>query len=79
MTARTEHKTRADGTLIYHTEDLKGALERAYKVAETMPLDPDYLPVVSVFDEHGFVTKIDRVAIEKRRLEDAGKTPAKVS
>lgn len=74
MTVRIEYKTRVEGAVVINVSDLKTALEYGYKVATTMPLDPDYLPIVSVFDQHGFVAKIDRIIIETKRLQDAIKT-----
>ncbi len=70
-----EYRTRVDGTIKVKCDTLKEAIERGYDTAETLPLDPDYLPCVSVFDEHGFVLKIDRVDIEKSKILKAEVAP----
>lgn len=61
-----EYKTPDGKTKQEKCADLREALEKGYMRATELPLDPVCLPIVSVFDNRGFVTKIDRHTILSR-------------
>lgn len=62
-----EYRTQ-DGVKKKKCKDLGEALRLGYEQAMDMPLDPHILPEVSVFDNHGFVVRIDKLKIINRDL-----------
>jgi hypothetical protein len=69
---RIEYRT-PDGMKVEKCADLKSALEIGYERAMSLPLDPNHIPEVSVFDDKGFVIRIEKLKIINREMAQAAR------